>query len=170
MYQLQGHGDSNVLGVAFTADKKFVATGALDGTVQFWDAVTGKEWLKLYLQVEGVIHELRLANDQKSLAALSRETHEIQIYDFDMHRVPPSPEQRQQIDQLLTRLTDNDAQTRDQAMHDLAKLGPVAEPDLRKASASADVEVGMRARLAYKEMCSPNRGWCSRALPRPFTT
>ncbi len=155
LHQLQGHGDSIAPCVAFTSDGKLVATGGWDGTVKFWDTASGNGWLRLHLRVEGVLHELRLSNDLRTLAAVSRVTHEIQLYDVDMHRQPPTPEQQQQIDRLLKMFENDNYKTREQAMHDLAKLGPIAAPELRKAMSSPDAEVRLRSRLALAEMCSP---------------
>jgi WD40 repeat protein len=65
---LEGH-TSKILGLAFAAGDKRLATSAQDLTVKIWDLKTGKEALNLYTTNEGRVYSLAFSPDGNRLAA-----------------------------------------------------------------------------------------------------
>jgi hypothetical protein len=57
-----------------------------------------------------------------------------------------------QITRLISRLGDEHANNREQAMQELVLLGTVVLPDLQKAVNSPDAEIGLRARNAIRQI------------------
>ncbi len=76
-YTYEGH-TAMVFGVAWSPDAKRIASASLDGTVQVWDAVTGKHVL-IYHGYKGPVFTVRWSPDGKYLAS-SGYDHTVQVW------------------------------------------------------------------------------------------
>ena len=75
---------------------------------------------------------------------------------FQLALEPPPPAVFQRIKLLIVQLDDESYAAREQASKELADLGVIAEPELRKAMKEPpSVEVRIRARRLRKELRSP---------------
>jgi WD40 repeat protein len=134
------HG-SIVRSVAFGPEGRWLVTACWDGSVKLREAQSGK----MLANFQGQSAEsLAVAPDGRTLA-IGRMALDVQLYALDMR--DPSAAERKRINALIALLDDDAYEVREKASRDLAALGLLAEPALRRAMKEApSVEVRIRAR------------------------
>jgi WD40 repeat protein len=136
--------------VTFSRDGRFFATCHFDAVVRIRE--TQSATLRAHIGTPGGAERAQFSPDGKTLAVIPRGTI-IYLYDIDLS--DPAPELRQKIAGLIARFDDDDFAAREAASADLAKIGMVAEPQLREVLKSESAEKRIRARRAQAKVSSP---------------
>ncbi|HEV3083609.1 MAG TPA: WD40 repeat domain-containing protein [Gemmataceae bacterium] len=129
----------------FIDDQRFVVGG--DGTMRLCDITTGEQRVLVKLNLS------KLAYSAKAGMIAARGNGGRRIELFDLPPRDPTRKEKERIDHLLKVLDDDNYATREAASKELAAIGVVAEPALRRAMKdSSSVEVRIRARRLREEM------------------
>jgi WD40 repeat protein len=144
----KGYG-SILRAVDFSPDNRWLAAPCWDGSAKVREVPSGK-----------VLADFRggsadgIAFSPAGLLAVSGFSRGIQLFELSLE--PPGPEVYRRIKALIVKLDDESYAAREEATKELAELGAVAEPELRKAmKESPSVEVRIRARRLRKNLRSP---------------
>jgi WD40 repeat protein len=158
--KLEGH-EGPVLTVAFSQDGKLLASGSGDTTILLWEmsrfrakpppATDAKVIAKLWTDLNGrdpsrpfqALWEA-VGHGDEAVAELRR------------HLKPVAAPEEQAVRQLLVKLDDNDFQLRSTASKELARLGPIIEPMLRKA---LDGKPSVEAQRQLRRILSQFHEW-----------
>jgi WD40 repeat protein len=144
------HGGFYVPCAQFTPDGRFAITGGYEGTTRLWDVTSGE--LRVRFSGTGGVHQFAFSPAAKTLAVCGS-GRDISL--FGLTFAAPTPDERKQIQAILTRLDDDSYEVREAAGKEMLKIGFVAEPELRRAAKeSKSAEVRIRARRLREEMLS----------------
>jgi dipeptidyl aminopeptidase/acylaminoacyl peptidase len=128
MIRTISHGGFAVRAATFTRDGRWLLTGGYEGTVRVWDARTGE--MRCRLKNLGGVDALAYAPAARTLAT-GGNGKSIQL--FELSSDEPTLKERERIRTLLDKLDENAYTTREEASKELLQVGPVAEPELRRA-------------------------------------
>jgi WD40 repeat protein len=152
LHCFEGHEDT-VTAIAFSPDAKLLATGGRDGTIFIWDVA---EWTKprplprselSENDLEALWYDLHLANARQAYHAIWKfvGAREVSV-PFLEKRLKSEPFSQERVDQLIKQLDDNRFLAREEASHELEKLGAKVVPALR-AELERDCSTEVRRRI-----------------------
>jgi WD40 repeat protein len=137
----------------FTPDGQWVLTGSYDGTTRLWSVATGVA--RVRLSGTGGVHQLAFSQPARIVAVCG---YGRDIALFDLTLAEPTAAERERMRTLLAKWDDDSYDVREAASEDFAKLGFVAEAELRRAAREAEsAEVRIRARRLRQELLSKPR-------------
>ncbi len=126
-------------------------TASWDGSVRLREVRSGKALLDLR---GGAAQQAALAPDGRALAVCRMGRRGVDVFDLDVRE--PSAAERKRIGELLALLDDDAYEAREKAEKELAALGSLAEPEVRRAAKeSPSAEVRIRARRLHAAARAP---------------
>ena len=136
--------------VAFSPDNAWLVAPCWDGSVKVREVPSGN----VLADFRGGGADGVAVSPAAKLLAVSGFARGIQLFELSLQ--PPGPEVHKRIQALIARLDEESYAAREEATKELAEIGMVAEPALRKAmKESSSVEVRIRARRLRKSLRSP---------------
>jgi WD40 repeat protein len=136
--------------VAFSPDNAWLVAPCWDGSVKVREVPSGN----VLADFRGGGADGVAVSPAAKLLAVSGFARGIQLFELSLQ--PPGPEVHKRIQALIARLDEESYAAREEATKELAEIGMVADPALRKAmKESSSVEVRIRARRLRKSLHSP---------------